>query len=176
MSFQQGVNLRYALAQAGDFASANPRHSFLAGPNSLVAGAAGVLVAAFAWVAAYGSTDPETGENDSAATVNSFGTGAPNGFVHREQQAAITVFLAESGNTIPQGQMVTLASSGDFWVKNTGAGATSLGQKVYASNTTGLAQTAATGQTIAGYTETKWYVWSVAEAGALFKMSTTSPT
>jgi predicted RecA/RadA family phage recombinase len=171
MSFQQSVNLRYAQAQAGDFASANPRFSVLAGPNSLVAGAAGVLIAAFAWAVAYGSVDPETGENDAYNTVNSFGAGAPTGFVHREQQGVITTFLADAGNLIPQGQMVTLMGGGDFWIKNTGAGAAAVGQKVFASNTTGLAQAAAAGATVAGYTETKWFVASVAEAGALFKMT-----
>lgn len=171
MPLQQSVNIRYAPAQAGDFASANPRFSVLAGPNSLVAGAAGVLIAAFAWAAAYGSVDPETGENDGYNTVSNAGSGAPTGFVHREQQALITAFLAEAGNTIPQGSMVTLASGGDFWVKNTGAGAASVGQKVFASNTTGLAQTAASGATVAGYTETKWFVATVAAAGELFKMT-----
>ncbi len=171
MGFQSSVNIHYAPAVAGDFASANPRFSVLAGPNSLVAGVGGVLIAAFAWAAAYGSVDPETGENDALNTVTNAGSGVPTGFVHREGQALITAFLADSGNVIQQGSMVTLASGGDFWIKNTGAGAASYGQKVFASNTTGLAQTAAAGATVAGYTETKWYVASTAAAGELFKMT-----
>ena len=168
---QQHVNVRYAPAQAGDFASANPRASMLAGPNSLVAGVGGVLIAAFAWAASTGSTDIETGETDFYNTVTNAGSGAPSGFVHREMQALITTFLAENGATIPQGNPVTLHVAGDFWVKNSGAGAATVGQKVFASNTTGLAATAAAGATVAGYTETKWFVMSAAAAGEVFKMS-----
>lgn len=176
MPLQQSVNIRYAPAQEGDFASANPRQSFLAGPLSLVAAAAGVIVGRFAWAASSGAQDVETGETDLYNTVSNAGVGAPNGFVHREQQALITAFLAEGGVTIPQGNPVTLASAGDFWAKNTGAGAVTVGQKVFASNTTGAACTGAAGANIAGFTETKWYAWSAAAAGELFKISTTSPS
>jgi hypothetical protein len=171
MSFQSTTKVRYAPAQAGDFASANPRWSVLAGPGSLVAAAAGVVIGRFAWAASTGSADIETGETDFYNTVSNAGSGAPTGFVHRENQALITTFLAEAGYTIPQGQMVTLSSGGDFWVKNDGASAVTAGQKVFASNTTGQVQTGAAGATIAGYTETKWYAMSAAAAGELFKMS-----
>jgi hypothetical protein len=171
MTLQTHVYTRYAPAQAGDFASANPRASMLAGPNSLVAGAGGVLIGAFAWAASSGSTDIETGETDFYNTVTNAGAGAPSGFVHREMNALITTFLSDNGSVIPQGQMVTLHVAGDFWIKNTGAGAVTAGQKVFASNTTGLACTAAAGATVAGYTETKWYAMSAAAAGELFKMS-----
>lgn len=144
MSFQSQVHIRYAPAQAGDFASANPRFNVLAGPGSLVAGALGVLIGVFAW-AVPGPADIETGETDFYNTVNSFGAGLPTGFVHREQQGLITIFLAEAGNTIQAGSQMALMSGGDYWAKNTGAGATAVNQKVYASFADGTISTGATG-------------------------------
>lgn len=105
MPFQQFVNTVLPLAVPGDFASANPRAVALAGDGALIAGSGGVTVGQFAWVAADGKT------------VNSFGEGdvAPTGFVHRDQQALITQFLAEASNVIPEGFPVTLFVAGDFW-------------------------------------------------------------
>lgn len=135
MGFQKTVNLTPAPAVAGDFASSNPRATVLAGPGGLVAGLGGVTVGKFAWVAADG------------VTVLSRGTKAiaPSGFVHREQQALIQVYLAESGMNIPQGFPVTLHNKGDFWAVNGGAGAFSVGDAVYANYADGtVAQSAAT--------------------------------
>ena len=134
MGFQTQVNLQPAPAVAGDFASANPRWNVLAGPGGLVAGAFGVTVGRFAWV------DPANGQ-----TVNNFGTGAPSGFVHREQQALITTYLAESSNLVRQGFDVTLMSGGDFWVKNDGSNAVTVGMKAYANYATGQITFNATG-------------------------------
>lgn len=168
--FQNAVKVRFAPAVAGDFASANPRASMLAGPNSLVSGAAGVTVGLFAWAVSTGA-DIETGENDFYNTVSNVGAGLPSGFVPRTQQSLITAFLGAASNVIPQGIMVTLMTSGDYWVTNTGASVVAVGQKVFASNTTGQIQTAAANAVVAGYTETKWYAMSAALAGELFKMS-----
>ena len=172
--FQTTVKTRFAPAVAGDFASANPRATMLAGPGSLVAAAAGVTVALFAWAASSGSADIETGETDFYNTVSNTGTGVPSGFVHREQQALITAFLGANSSVVPQGLPVTLFTSGDFWVLNSGASAVTVGQKVFANNTTGAIAAGATGATggaLAGFTETKWYAMSAAGAGELFKMS-----
>lgn len=144
MSFQSSVKTRFAPAQAGDFASANPRYSVLAGPASLVAGALGVLIGGFAWAASTGVLDIESGETDFYNTVSNTGAGLPTGFVHREQQGLITTWLAEYGNLIQPGSYVTLMNGGDYWVKNTGAGATAVNQKVYAVYGTGAVVTAAT--------------------------------
>lgn len=105
MPFQEFVNLANPLAVAGDFASSNPRASVLAGEGALIAGPNGVTVGQFAWVEADGRT------------VNNFGEGdvAPTGFVHRDQQALITTYLAEASNVIPAGFPVTLFDEGDFW-------------------------------------------------------------
>lgn len=125
--FQSQVNQTPAPAVAGDFASANPRATVLAGPNGLVAGNNGVTVGKFAWVAADG------------ITAESFGTypNAPDGFVHREQQALITTFLAESGNIVPKGLPVTIHNAGDFWALLTGANAAVKGSAIYANYATG---------------------------------------
>jgi hypothetical protein len=156
MSFQKTVNQYLAPAVAGDFASANPRASVVAGEGQFVAGSGGVTVGLFAWAV--------------AGVVTNAGSGAPTGFVHRDLQALITTFLAEAGLVIPQGLPVTLFNQGDFWVK-TGTSAT-LGQKVFASLTTGGVQTGAAGATIGGYIETPWKVDSVGGVNELIQIST----
>ena len=127
MGFQKQVNLTPAPAVAGDFASSNPRATVLAGPGGLVAGALGVNVGKFAWV------------DDDGVTVQSFGTAtkAPQGFVHREQQALIQQYLAESGMNIPQGFPVVLHNEGDFWAKLAGDNAATIGAAIYADYSNG---------------------------------------
>ncbi|MCV5473623.1 hypothetical protein OFN43_32725, partial [Escherichia coli] len=48
--FQSVINQQQAPGVEGDFASANPKASLLAGEGALVAGANGVVVGRFAWV------------------------------------------------------------------------------------------------------------------------------
>ena len=135
MTFQQNTNVTQAPAQAGDFASRNIRHSALVTEGGYVAGALGLTIGAFAWA------DATTGK-----ILNSFGTGAPTGFVHREEQALLTAYLQQAGYTIPGGFGVGgLFDSGDFWVKNTGANYVTPGMKAYANNATGLVTFGATG-------------------------------
>jgi len=138
--FQKTVNLTPAPAVAGDFASSNPRATVLAGPGGLVAGLGGVTVGKFAWV------------DDDGLTVLSHGTAtrAPNGFVHREQQALIQTYLAESGMNIPVGFPVTLHNEGDFWATLTGANAAAIGSAIYADYDTGdvTAVAASTGASV----------------------------
>lgn len=140
--FQKQVNLTPAPAVAGDFASSNPRATVLAGPSGLVAGAGGVTVGRFAWV------------DDDGLTVLSHGTAtrAPNGFVHREQQALIQTYLAESGMNIPVGFPVTLHNAGDFFAKLGGSNAAVIGSAIYADYATGevTAVAASTGAAATG--------------------------
>jgi hypothetical protein len=156
MSFQDRVNLQQAPAYAGDFASANPRASVLAGEGALVAGTGGLTVGRFAW-------------NVGGAVTNA-GTGKPTGFVHREMQAMITVFLAENSNVIPAGRPITLHNAGDFWAQTLTTA--TVGQKVFASLTTGEVKTDAAGATVAGYVETAWGVASAGAANELIKITT----
>lgn len=143
MGFQKQVNLTPAPAVEGDFASANPRSSSLAGPGGLVAGVGGVTIGKFVWV------DPADG-----VTAYSRGTTAklPAGFVHREQQGMIQTYLAESGMNIPQGMPLTAMVEGDFWAKLTGVNAANVGDAIYATYADGsvTAGAAATGATATG--------------------------
>lgn len=153
--FQTSVAVQPAPAEAGDFASSNPRWNVLAGPGGLVAGAAGVTIGRFAWV-----SDTTIDANLAPAIVNNFpsdtgpnpgAVGAPAGFVHREMQALITAYLAEGSYVIPAGFGVTLQAGGDFWVKNDSAAEALVGQKVYADLATGKAILfAATGSATTG--------------------------
>lgn len=140
MGFQSSVKATPAPAVAGDFASANPRATVLVGPGGLVAGPGGVTVGKFAWV------------DDDGITVLSHGTAtrAPNGFVHREQQALISTYLAESSNIIPEGFPVVLHNAGDFWATLTGANASTIGAALFADYDTGdvTAVAASTGSSV----------------------------
>ncbi len=134
--FQTQVNTLPAPGVAGDFASANPRATVLAGAGALVAGAGGVTVGMFAWATPNQVLNPSTGEYDFYNNVQNTGVGAVTGFVHREQQGLITAFLGASSMLVPVGLPVVLHQAGDFWAVNTGA-QTVPGQNVYANLATG---------------------------------------
>lgn len=142
--FQSQVNTVPAPGVVGDFASGNPRATVLAGPGGLVAGVSGAYVGRFAW-----AVNPDDADG-APAYVNSYGTGAVTGFVHREQQALITVYLDEATLLVPAGFPITLFDAGDFWVKNDGATTAYPGQKAYANFADGKATFAATGSVTTG--------------------------
>ena len=147
MGFQTSVQMQQASAVEGDFASANPRNSFVSGEGNLVAGADGVTIGRFAWVVAPGIAS------------NAGGRMMPAGFAARSGQvgsALITTYLAETSMVIPKGFEVTLHTSGDFYAKNTVAVA-EIGSKVFASTTNGTIQTDVAGATIAGFIETDFW-------------------
>lgn len=158
MPFQNTVTLQPAPAQAGDFASANPRSSVLAGPSALVAGASGLTAGLFAWI-------------DSTQTyAANTGSGVPDGFVHRGSNIGrMTAYLAETGSLVPSGYEVTLHDSGDFWAVTLTTA--TRGQKVFAVNADGTVKTGATGATITGATETAWFVQSNGAVGELIMIS-----
>lgn len=122
--FQGVINQYPAPAVEGDFASANPRSTVLAGEGSLVAGAGGVTVGRFAWV--------DTTDNKTTYSRGTYPQ-APNGFVHREQQALITSWLGQTSKTVPEGMPVTLFNQGDFWAVVGGSTAATVGAAVYAT-------------------------------------------
>lgn len=131
-TFPTKVNLRQAPAVAGDFASQNPRASVLAGQGALVAPASGLIVGNFAFVAKSANGD---------VVSQSYASGDEIGFLGREQQALITLYLAGDSLVVPQGFMVTLYSEGDFYAYF-GNGATP-GSTVYADESTGAPTTSA---------------------------------
>ena len=123
MGFQTTVQSQQAPACAGDFASGNPRAATVSPEGGFVAGAAGVTVGRFAWI-----------QSDGVTVLNT-GTGKPDGFIHREQQALISTYLAESGNLIPVGFPVTLMRTGDYYALANVAAA-SKGQRLTPSSKT----------------------------------------
>jgi hypothetical protein len=138
MPFPNHVNQTQAPGVAGDFASTNPRHSALSVEGGFIAGVGGVLVGAFAWVF------PDS--NGLLRILQSAGSGAPAGFIHRSENALITTYLAEYGSVIPQGFGVgDLFDAGDFWVLNSGTGYVSPGMAAYANFNNGLVSFAAAG-------------------------------
>lgn len=158
MGFQTTVNLQQAPAVAGDFATANPRASFPAGEGQYVAASAGVTVGRFAWI------------DSSTGLVSNAGTGKPDGFIHREQQALISTYLAESSNVIPQGFPVTVMRTGDYFATAT-VGAATKGQKAFAKLTDGTVQAGAAGATISGFIETDFVITQAAALNELAVIS-----
>lgn len=152
MGFQTQVNVTPAPAVAGDFASSNPRAAVVAPESGFVAGASGVTVGRFAWI----DTDGKT--------LNNTGTGAPDGFIHREQQALISTYLAESGNLIPVGFAVTLMRTGDYYATVTVASAEK-GEKAFAKLSDGTMQPGAAGAEISGFVETDFVISRPAAVG-----------
>lgn len=159
MTFQTSVGQLPAPGIEGDFASANPRGSMLAGQGYLVSGPLGVIVGRFARAA------------NATGIVTNADPGVPSriGFVHKDQIVGITPYLGVSGLTVLPGIEITLHDSGDFLARFA-AGAT-IGQKVFASYLDGSAIAGTAGGTVAGATVT-------ASAGGVFTASTTngSPT
>lgn len=128
MGFPTQVNVQAAPAVVGDWCDRNPRYFVDAGAGAFVAGTSGVLIGRFAWA------------DSSNLTVSNFGAGAPTGYVHREQQALITNYLADNSMMIPPGMGVTLTSSAGVWALNAGASTSAIGQTAFASNSTGQVQ------------------------------------
>ena len=157
MPFQNSFNIQPGVGVAGDFASANPRSSILSGAGKFVAGAEGLTVGLFCWHDASDDTK-----------LNNYGAGIPAGFLHREQNALITNFLAESGGLIQPGVEVNAFNSGDFWVKNDGSTAVTRGMKAYVNHATGKVSFAASGSPPTGASFT-----GVVAAGVLTATSVT---
>lgn len=141
--FQTFTNRELPIGVPGDWNGANIRANVPVGPWSLVAPPSGVNVGVIAWA------DPAAGIASNYYRPNAF-----SGFIHRQQQALITGFLAIATANIPSGEMVAAMAQGDWLGIFTGG--CSVGQKVYANPTTGALTGAATGNslTITGATIT----------------------
>lgn len=137
---QSSVTVQPAVGVVGDFATANPRFSQLAGPGAIVAGPNGLVIGKFAWLS-YSTIDGD----GAPGAANNYGSGPVAGFVGRAQQGLITTYLTPAGMTIPAGFQATLFSGGDFWALNTGSSAAQPGMKAYANFLTGDVTFAASG-------------------------------
>lgn len=136
--FQSFVNNELPIGVPGDSAGVNPRASVIAGAQGqYVAGLSGLTVGVFAWF------DPVLG-----VANNYYKPGCVLGFVHRENNGLITLFLGIAAMQVVPGNICTGETQGDFIGLFT-AGATP-GQKVYANAQNGALSSAATGATIAG--------------------------
>ena len=126
---QTSINITQAPAVAGDFASTNPRHSALtAVDGAFQAGTNGCTIGLFAWI------------DSSGAYLSNTGSGTPNAFIARTQEALITTYAGPYGNTIPAGFPVGNAfDEGDFWVANAGSTLSAPGMKAFANLSTGAA-------------------------------------
>ena len=140
-AFQSQVNAQPAPAVAGDFASANMnKYSALAGPGGIVTGPNGLYQARFAWLS-YTYVDADS----APAIANNTGTGVPDGFVRRDQQALNTTFLSAATMLMPAGFPATLFNAGDFWAVNDGTTQAVRGMKAYARYADGKVTFAASG-------------------------------
>jgi len=133
--FQKQVNIQPGVGIEGDFCSANPRASMLAGVGALVAGPAGVIVGRFAWA-------------DADGIVRNSGGLGRLGFVTRHQPALITNWLAESTLTVNPGLEITVHDTADVWCRF--AAGASVGQKVFANYADGSAVAGTAGSPPAG--------------------------
>jgi hypothetical protein len=145
--FQGQVNVQPAPGVEGDFCSFNSgtRNFVNVGPGGLVTGPNGATVGRFAWYSGVVDSDGTptqvstsfTGAQLIAGGGTFPGPGSSSqmvvGFIHREQQALITVFLSDATLVVPQGFPITVATGGDFWAKNRGTTTAQIGQKAYAN-------------------------------------------
>jgi hypothetical protein len=127
MTFQTRLNDQNPLAVEGDFASANPHASTIAGEGGFIAGPEGVTIGRFAWI----DVDGKTVHNYATNTAH------PDGFVHRDAQALITAYLANASMVIPAGFPVALMREGDFFAKVAGSTAAVRDGAIYADRTSG---------------------------------------
>jgi hypothetical protein len=146
--FQQQVYNQPALGVAGDRASMNPLFSYDAGPGGLVSGSS-LFVGRFAWVTA-APVDP----NGTPMIANSFGGGAPAGFLMRNQQALNTTFLSNAGMQVQPGAQTALQIAGDFLVVNDGSTLAQYGEKAFAYVADGKVAFAAAGTVFGGASAT----------------------
>lgn len=145
--FQTSVGANLAPAVAGDFASANPRSTYPAGPGGLVAGSGGVQVGLFAWIVPAPVDIDGTGQQ----VLNSGALGGyPAGIIPRTQQGLITTYLDNADMGIPAGFALEVLTGGDIWVKNDGSTAAEVGMKCYADNANGKASFAPSGSPTTG--------------------------
>jgi hypothetical protein len=145
--FQTQVYDQPAMGVAGNRASQNPIFSYDAGPGGLVAGSS-LFVGRFAWVTQ--PLDP----NGTPTIANSFGGGAPAGFLMLNQQALNTTYLSWAGMQVQPGAQTALQIAGDFDVVNDGPTFAEYGQKAFAYVASGKIAFAAAGTIFGGASST----------------------
>src|ERR1700755_1460584 len=145
--FQGQVGVQPAAFIPGNRVSQNPIFSYDAGPGGLVAGSS-LFVGRFAWVT------PPQDPNGTPTIANSFGGGAPAGFLMLNQQGLNTTYLSYAGMQVQPGAQTALQIAGDFAVQNDGTTFAEYGQKAFAFTATGKVAFAAAGTVFGGASST----------------------
>jgi len=161
MGFQTVINRQQAPATNGDIASTNVVTSAMSPEAGFIAGTDGLIIARFAWIDPSDLTQRELINNSSLATDVK-----PVGFIARSMQGTETVFLAQFGNTIPEGYMANAYLKGDYYVEVT-VDAAVRGQKAFANLLDGTMRPGNEGSTIAGFIETDYTISLDAAVGEL---------
>lgn len=163
MAFQESVGIYRGVGQVGHPASSSPIIAAAGGPGAFKSAAAGVNIATFVFRDA---ADPKVVTNVAPTS-----TTKPVGFIQNLAQAIIG-YGQSASMLIRGGVEVSPKVGGDFWVKSSTVA--TVGQKVFASVTTGAIATGAAGATVAGFVETDWYVSQGAAVGDLVIISSWS--
>ena len=123
--FPRQVNTKGAPAVVGDWCDGSPRSLVNNGQGAFAAGPNGLTVGLFAWA-------------DSTNTVlNNYGTGAPTGFIHRNQQGLQTAYLSFYGMTMVPGTPAEAANAAGVYAYNSGTTTSTIGMTAYANYQTG---------------------------------------
>lgn len=163
MAFQESVDIYRGVGQVGHPASSSPIIAAAGGPGAFKSAPAGVSIATFVFRDA---ADPKIVTNVAPAADSK-----PVGFIQNLAQAIIG-YGQSASMLIRGGVEVSPKVGGDFWVKSSTVA--TVGQKVFASVTTGAIATGAAGATVAGFVETDWYVSQGAAVGDLVIISSWS--
>lgn len=155
-AFQAQVYTSVAPGVAGD--PATPDQAIYT-PQNFLAGSGGVDAGAFAF--AYSSAA------DTIAIAT--GAGKPLGIVQRNLSYPNYTLTSEGTLHIAEGEALTIAVKGDFWMQ--APAAATVGQKVYVDNTSGTISLNSAGATVSGSTETDWTVKTPATSGGMMIVS-----
>lgn len=148
MAFQATVNRNNTYGIQGDLANGQVPHYYPLTP--CVAASDSINAGAFAWVSV-------SGETVSAA---SHAAGAPTGIVQRVMDEDNTNMMSDASMAYGAGHKVDVITWGDVFVKTTDSA--TVGNVLFANNTTGAITNAAAGTSVSGATETKWKIVSLA--------------
>ena len=135
--FQSQVELYTCEGVAGDPVTPNQG---VYTPVNFLAGEGGVDVGAFAFA---DSTNPST-------IAKAAGSGQPLGIVQRNLSYPNYVLTSLGTLHVPEGEGLTIAVKGDFWL--VAPSAATVGQKVFVNNTDGTISLGSAGATVSGST------------------------
>lgn len=155
MALQSQVQLYTCEGVAGDPATPD---QMVYTPINYLAGSGGVDVGKFAFAHA-----------SSGGIAVAAGAGQPLGIVQRNISYPNYVLTSEGTLHVGQGEALTVAVKGDFWMQ--APSSATVGQKLYVDNTSGTISLNSAGATVSGSTETSWAVKTPAASGGMMIVS-----